>query len=211
MRPRHLGSIVVPLSAMLSGMTSVAASAQRVFVSSEPAVCVTPFTPISGLTFHVGGAFRIIWSTNFPQYGPVTYFGSPNPAYSDDGTKKWTNPTANVTCFLDWYRLEPTWHFDTTYRWHIDEYGGVVTSCDSGGGNVGGTGFTNVGMDSSYDPYGSSDPGGGPCGEPGTAGSTGGDAGGFNCHTEYIYIEISYDGGITWEGWWEGYATICDS
>jgi hypothetical protein len=30
------------------------------------------------------------------------------------------------------------------------------------------------------------------------------------CDIEWIRIEISYDGGATWEVWWEGYADVCD-
>ncbi|HEX8245007.1 MAG TPA: hypothetical protein VF541_15970, partial [Longimicrobium sp.] len=71
------------------------------------------------------------------------------------------------------------------------------------------TGFTDVGMDPGYDPYGTFDPSGGACGTPSSP-SPGSNGGGLVCHTEYIYIEISYDGGLTWEGWWQGYATVCE-
>lgn len=59
-----------------------------------------------------------------------------------------------------------------------------------------------------YDPYG---PGGGCTGSGGQGG--GGDDGGgaLVCSPAYIVIEISYDGGNTWEVWWEGWGETCDS
>jgi hypothetical protein len=40
----------------------------------------------------------------------------------------------------------------------------------------------------------------------------GGGGGGWTkvCSTEYIWIEISYDGGETWSTLWEGYAEVCE-
>jgi len=208
---RNARRLIAPVVAWFSVAASAAGSAQRVLAYSEPSPCTIFFQPNEKVTHHAGGLFEVGWWINFPQYGPVWYYGKPNPVISDDGTKKWTNPSANVTCYTDWYYLYPTTNMDATFRWHINEYGGTVTSCDSGGGgNVGGTGFTDIGMDPGYDPYGTYDPGGGSCGEPGETGSPSG-GNGFVCHTEYIYIEISYDGGKTWEGWWQGYATICES
>jgi hypothetical protein len=76
-----------------------------------------------------------------------------------------------------------------------------------------------------YDPDGpGAGGGGGPCslqiiydpdqpcpgtGGPGGTGGGGDDGGGAGCHSEYIFIEISYDGGSSWQTWWEGYATVC--
>lgn len=36
----------------------------------------------------------------------------------------------------------------------------------------------------------------------------GGDSEG--CTTKYGKIEVSYDGGETWETWWEGWYTECE-
>jgi hypothetical protein len=57
----------------------------------------------------------------------------------------------------------------------------------------------------SYDPEPSE------CDPDGSFGSTGGGgtSGGANCHDEYTVIEISYDDGVTWHKWWEGWATVC--
>jgi hypothetical protein len=46
---------------------------------------------------------------------------------------------------------------------------------------------------------------------PGSAGggSGGGGGGGLTCETDYLVIEVSYDGGLTWETWWEGAGQVC--
>jgi hypothetical protein len=30
------------------------------------------------------------------------------------------------------------------------------------------------------------------------------------CWEEYVVIEISYDGGLTWQTYWSGWGTVCD-
>jgi hypothetical protein len=52
--------------------------------------------------------------------------------------------------------------------------------------------------------------------DDGSSGAAGGcdDSGGAAppgsyCHDEYVYIEISNDGGITWTTIWEGWAIVC--
>ncbi len=47
-------------------------------------------------------------------------------------------------------------------------------------------------------------------GTGGGGGEGGGGGGGGSCHTEYIYVEVSHDGGKTWHTYWEGYATVCE-
>ena len=49
-------------------------------------------------------------------------------------------------------------------------------------------------------------PGGGPGG--GDDGS--GLVGELNCHVEWLTMEISYDGGQTWQLYWEGYGNVCE-
>jgi hypothetical protein len=58
-----------------------------------------------------------------------------------------------------------------------------------------------------YDPFESQVSNGG-CGSSGGGGDPG--TGGGNCHTEWVVIEISYDGGNTWQTYWEGTATVCE-
>ncbi len=52
-------------------------------------------------------------------------------------------------------------------------------------------------------PRGEGDGSGGGGGETGTGGSG-------SCRTEYVYVEVSLDGGNTWTVWWEGEATVCE-
>lgn len=52
--------------------------------------------------------------------------------------------------------------------------------------------------------------GGGGSGTESGSGSESGSGTGTNCSVQYGVIEISYDGGITWEVWWEGYYTVCE-
>ena len=107
-------------------------------------------------------------------------------------------------------------------------------ACSSGGGGGGGSGYGplwpnwpvdygpsyNTSVDNYYyDPYA---PDGGDAvdcsgldgdggisvgGGGGTSGDPGG--GGSNCSTEWVAIEVSYDGGETWSVWWEGEAQVC--
>jgi hypothetical protein len=223
--------------AVVLGRSPSDVSAQRIFLYSEPTVCTPFFQPISGLTFHAGGAFDIDWFIPSPAYGPVTYTGQPNPAVSEDGTKKWANPTANVTCFIDWFQLFPTPRMDTYFRWHINFYGGTVSNLDcgtgsTGGSNGGGTELIQSSFDADYDPYDSgsvlpdcgSDPGSGGGGtgtqyEPGdyTGGETVewgtgiGNGGKSECGeaalVEYVCVDIWIDG--EWVKWSCGFATTC--
>lgn len=134
-------------------------TAQRVYLYSEPTVCVTPFRPISGITFHAGGQFPVVWYLPSPTPGPIDYTGVPDPVTSLDAAKKWSEPKANVTCFLEWYQLAPTPQREVEYRWHINFYGGNVTSC------VGMEGHADIspyaGEYDPYDPNTSNQPGAG--------------------------------------------------
>lgn len=124
-----------------------------------------------------------------------------NTLVSIDGKARWTDVQVEIVCWIYNGLDILTRHYDPV------RFGGTVTECTttSGGGNLGGTGFTDVGMDPGYDPYGTSGSGGSSCGSSSSPDS----GGGIVCHTEYIYIDISFDGGITWETWWEGNATVC--
>lgn len=61
--------------------------------------------------------------------------------------------------------------------------------------------------DTSYDPYATSDSYS-DCPNPDTNG--GPQPGVSSCHSEWIAIDISRDGGLTWAPLWEGEALICD-
>lgn len=46
---------------------------------------------------------------------------------------------------------------------------------------------------------------------PSCGGGTGGTGGNYTCWWDYITLEISYDGGETWQYFWSGWAQVCDS
>lgn len=194
---------VAGLSGLLLVGPAVAASAQRVYAYSEPTVCTTFFKPIGGVTFHAGGAFDVSWYIDLPQFGPVTYHGLPNPVISTDGRKKWTNPTATVTCFIDWYYLLPSRAMDANFRWHIDSYGGTVSNCSSGIHPAGDP-------DAQNNPYSQSGDPADPCSDGSGSTGSGGGPPDSTCWNEYVYVEESNDGGLTWHVIWEGWATVCE-
>lgn len=55
-----------------------------------------------------------------------------------------------------------------------------------------------------YDPY---DPDGD---EDSSCGPGGGSGSDVDCRSEYVVVEISYDGGFTWSTLWEGFVTVCE-
>lgn len=66
----------------------------------------------------------------------------------------------------------------------------------------------------SYDPYAPTPEDGGEvttasCGD-GADGGAGFDPSNYSCVWDYITIEISRDGGKTWEVWWSGWAQVCE-
>lgn len=230
MTPNPRGLVAPLLMAVLSGTTDVTASGQRVYAYSEPAACTTFYKPIEGVTHHSGGEFNISWFIMSPQYGPVTYQGEPSPAYSTNRKLIWTNPTSNVTCFIDWYYLLPGNSMDAFFRWHINFYGGTVSTCTSGGG---GGPFTV--LDDAYDPYDPAyfqDPSSAPAcgGGTGTGGGTqyspgdhtGGETVDWNTGigtgfpsdcgplaiVDYVCIDLWKDG-VGWVTWGCGYITRC--
>lgn len=115
------------------------------------------------------------------------------------GTKVWTDTRLAAACFefnLGLVRV----HFAKV----LTILGTVVdrsTACNGSGASGP---FTAI----DYDPY---DPGGTTsfeCGSDPTDNS-GEDDGGAECRSEYVIIEVSNDGGATWQTLWEGMATVC--
>jgi hypothetical protein len=91
----------------------------------------------------------------------------------------------------------------TVWRTGEDDSGG----CWGGGG--GGYRFEDPIIMSSYDPYAAA-----AAGDEEVAiecGGGGGDGGGgsSSCTSEWMEIEVSYDGGISWSTWWSGWGLIC--
>lgn len=199
---------------LVFGMAAVFASglsAQPTLRHIEATVCPSPYRPFSGLTFHEGETFEVTYYTYPEQIGYAEYVASPSPAYSDDRTAVWRNPGVLAECSIGWY-YNPSGSFAyVEFLWHIVTYHGTVSQMgDCGDDEI----YTGA-----YDPYfvgtptdtpvnGPCDDGGGPGG--GGGGSGGGGAGGqLVCHFETVQLEISYDGGVTWDIYWTGLVNVC--
>jgi hypothetical protein len=77
---------------------------------------------------------------------------------------------------------------------------------DGWGDGCGDGGSDGYSLDT-YDPYSATPD----CGGDGDGGGSegGGDGGGDSCSWEFIVIEISNDGGRTWQQYWSGWAEVC--
>jgi hypothetical protein len=165
---------------------------------------------IFGLTNYGGYRFNITWQRRTPagSLGGATYNPPGDPFSVTDilGWVEWRTPRILVECHKK-IKYHPSGLTSTVLRERIvGKYGDLVPTRGDGGGC----------FQVEYDPY---DPDGDDCGDRGDGGGTGGGGdggggdggGGFTCHTEYVVIEISYDGGNTWHVYWEGEATVCVS
>lgn len=205
------------------------AEAQATFLYREPTVCPTPFTPISGLTFHATHAWRIVWTTQPGQFGIATYTG-PVFVTSEDGTAVWTNPALTASCWIEWY--DYVTRREAIFRWHVEAYFGEVTeNCDgahtdldpysteydpyafetdsgscSGGGTGSGSGDPGDGLTDPTDPtdpvFVSPKPG-----EPGSevcGGST-------DLYYDYMCIEEWSEETQGWVELWCGVVAVCET
>ncbi|HET6764392.1 MAG TPA: hypothetical protein VFH27_11990 [Longimicrobiaceae bacterium] len=193
---------------------------------SEPMACPTKLNDrfqdlIGDIPWMYQGrqvSFYTPWTNDalWPWSTTAVYLPDLAPLVDRSGTVEWVSATLTVRCQKHYWvdrNGEPHWSSDYV----VHAKGGTLrsTSIACGGGAGGGTGIDthtdgggindNSYSGTGYDPYSSV---GGNCG---TGAGDGGDAGGgSDCHTEYIYVDVSYDGGATWQVWWEGYATVCE-
>jgi hypothetical protein len=80
----------------------------------------------------------------------------------------------------------------------------------NGGGCVGGGDWYYMESYEPYDPAPAEDDAGVTADCGGGSGGAGFDPGNYSCSWDYITIEISYDGGKTWEHFWSGWAQVCE-
>lgn len=151
-----------------------------------------------GVTYQ-GKEFLTRWrsvnqTTPLPSYNwyePAPYA---NPL-STDGTSRWYGAKLEGHCTVD---RNPYW---VRYNVYPVDYEGQVRSCSNGAG--GNWYYIIEPVDERYDPYtpreSDSD-----CNSSGGSGT-----GGVTCHDEYVYVEVSNDGGVTWEVIWQGWAQVC--
>jgi hypothetical protein len=206
MRRPHV--FIIAILAALS-LPAAPLGSQVIRGPTDHTTCPTPFRPIAGLTFHAGKAWNVTYHTFPYQYGFAQYSALPDPATSEDGRATWTNPGAYAECTNTWFYNPNGSVAFVEFRWHVIDYRGEVTA--SSGGCEGDGGQTDPIYMMSYDPYVPEDQAGEvsvlACGGGG-GGSSGG--GGVTCRWEWMEIEISYDGGQTWQSFWSGWGQMCE-
>jgi hypothetical protein len=153
-----------------------------------------------------GKEFQTQWrsvnqATPLPSYNWYEATPDPNPR-STTGTSRWYGAKLQGHC-----TVERTPYY-ISYHTYPVAFEGTVRECGGGGG--GGpwdaTGIIDPPESDQFEPYDQ-------WSEYGDCGGTGGEGGGGGsqaCHEEYVYIEISYDNGLTWHKLWEGWATVCE-
>jgi hypothetical protein len=134
-------------------------------------------------------------ATPLPSYNWYEATPYANPL-STDGTSRWYGAKVEGHCTVD---RNPYW---VRYNVYPVAYDGQVRSCSNGAG--GNWYYITDPLDESYEPYTSTEP-------ESDCNSSGGGSGSavVTCHDEYVYVEVSNDGGVTWEVIWEGWAQVC--
>lgn len=204
----RLKDVVLTLCALSPALPAQHAEAQAQPGPPQLTTCSTPFHPVSGLTFHAGYKFRVVYHTFPYQFGYATYSGDPNPAEDVDGLATWSDPGVEVRCTNTWYFNPDGTVAFVQHDWFILRFRGKVTEHGAGEGCASDLDPLYL---SDYDPYAS----GGDVTSPacdGTGGAGGGtiDPDRVTCHWEWMQVEISYDGGVTWETYWSGWANVCE-
>jgi len=134
-------------------------------------------------------------TTPLPSYN--WYEAAPNSdPLSTDGASRWYGAKLEAHCTVE---RNPYW---VKYSAVPVAYGGQVRACGGGGG--GAWYYIAEPIDVSYDPYTEREP----VSDCDSSGGSG-DGDGAICHDEYVYVELSNDGGVTWEVIWEGWAQVC--
>lgn len=123
------------------------------------------------------------------------------------GAYRWTDARIRVDCFArDYIVLSVPY---AIVRYELGSVERVSTACASDPEDPwGGEHLTEIASEA-YDPFDPDQALPADCGGGSEEGASGtGD--GMNCWQEYIVIEISYDGGLTWQEFWAGWGTVCE-
>jgi len=129
---------------------------------------------------------------------------------SADGRWQWIEGTVTLSCYIYWVWRGPVRLGLRTYFSHGT--GGSLIPVQEGSGDCGGDGSgepmtvraTERAPTRSRLPR----PSLASCDSPGSWGGWGSDAGN-GCTWRYGVIEISFDGGMTWHVWWQGWYVDC--
>jgi len=140
--------------------------------------------------------------------GKGDYITSGDGIISFDTSARWYEPELYVECtatdkFYGGHIIAVNEHYSV-----LDNRGEIVVCKGRGTALLEPTGEnTGFGPDATYDPYSNFGDSDGCESEGGSGGSGGGSA---TCWDEYIYVEIAYDDGATWEIIWEGWGQVCE-
>jgi hypothetical protein len=167
--------------------------------------CPTAFNNVFhnyGYVEYQGHEWDSVWfaSSPSPPLPSLRWYKPPSTTttlISRDRRAQWSRPEVQVLCWI--------YNALDIIAYHYDPYAfrGTVTECGSAGGGGGGF-ITDPALETGYDPYD-----GYPPTDQCPSSSGGGSGGSASCHDEYVYVEISYDGGATWQVLWEGWAEVC--
>ncbi|HEX8213051.1 MAG TPA: hypothetical protein VF584_22945 [Longimicrobium sp.] len=211
-----LGSAYFLLAFFLSAVHATAQPGE----GWEPTRCPETWRPgpyrgvllIGSLTQFKGYYFNVFWqrsSEGFTGQGFYRPQGGVVPVEAILQRVEWLAAGIVVACWRKPIR-RPSGITSYVLKERIVDRIGRIVPHDSNGDENGG--MCHQLEDDPYDPYSPTDDPG--CPGPDSGGSTDGGGGGEGdkpaCRTEYVLIEISYDNGVTWEVYWEGYATVCD-
>lgn len=146
---------------------------------------------------HQGHFFWSQWHsdlTNYPLPSYNWYHAYPNrDPVSDDERAIWKNARIQVHCWVYKAYWLMQWHYDIVAR-----SGSVEANCDRSGGG-------EALWAEAYDPYAADAPRSLATEDCDGDDSSGG-GGGKDCTWVYADIQISYNGGRTWDTLWSGYA-----
>jgi len=202
---------------------------QTVVISADEYWEIRPTTCPTFITGGLMGSVTGYWHAGYSWTDDWTRYRFPNPAdvshaeyrpesydghtlrgdyiKSRDGRARWFDAELYVRCTAIW-RYVFGFLVGVEDRYKVLENRGEVEVCSGGGtallDDPDGSGMG--GPNAPYDPYADSSANG--CDESSSGGGTGGSD--YTCRDEYVYVEISYDGGVTWEVLWEGWAIVCE-
>ena len=155
--------------------------------------------------------FRSVWFSvlkTTPLPSANWYHAYPNVDIADEShTVVWKDAQIQVHCFWEQTPFYSRLHYD-----QIGSSGRLIKECTgSSGGGVSGSGDWGDSeiASTSYDPYSALDVDNGDCESPPVIDDSGGGAGRSDCRTEYLYVDVSTDGGLTWTTVWEGEVEVC--
>jgi hypothetical protein len=155
---------------------------------------------------HDGAYFWSEWmaevQTGYPLPSYAWYRASPNSTLiSQDGGLRWYDARIQVHCFATRSLLATVLHYHQVGSTGRTE---IIQCKSSGGSSTPIDPFQNDPYNTEYDPYTSAGS------YTDTSECTGNSPdGGGDCQQVFVTVEVSYDGGNTWETWWEGWATVC--